>query len=73
METLPARFGVTVFYPISAQNVNDVDEIHSLLKKVCVALKFKECAFLKPIVDYMGHKILPGRLAAASALTKSIM
>lgn len=64
---------VIVFSPSTAQNFNGVDEVLFLLKKAGITLKFKKSALLKRKEDYLGHNILPGKLAAASVPTKNVM
>lgn len=50
----------------------EVEEILSLVQDTGVTLKIKKCAFFKTKVDYLGHNVLPGKFAEASAPTRAI-
>ena len=60
---------VIVFSQSHEQHVKDVDEVLSLLEKAGVSLKLSKCEFFQPRVNYLGHVIMPGKLAIAKERT----
>lgn len=62
-----------MFSPSGSEHVNDDNEVLSLLKRADVILKLNKWAFSNSKVDYLGRKIISGRLEAASVPAKVIM
>ena len=60
---------VIVFSQSHEQHVKDVDEVLTLLEKAGVSLKLSKCEFFQPRVNYLGHVIMPGKLAIAKERT----
>ena len=54
------------------KHVKDITDILSVLQQSGVSLKLKKCYFFKKSVDYLGHKIYPGKLAVASKTTDAV-
>ena len=56
---------VIVYSKAVEEHIQHVDEILTLLKNAGASLKLKKCHFFQSSVDYLGHVILPGKLAVA--------
>jgi hypothetical protein len=63
---------VIIFSQNEKEHVAHVDEVLQLLGQAGVSLKLKKCRWFQPKVDYLGHVVMPGKLAIASDGTKSI-
>ena len=61
---------------IFSKNVNEhirhVDEVLTILRNAGISLKSRECEFFQRKVNYLGHVILPNKLAIAKDLTQGI-
>ena len=62
---------VILFSTDITSHLGHVDEILTLLGQARISLKLKKCEFFQPRVDYLGHVIIPGRLAVALENTKA--
>ncbi len=47
------------------RHIRHIDEVLSILRKAGLSLKFKKSNFFCRSVDYLGHRIMPGRLEVA--------
>lgn len=63
---------VIVYSKAVEEHIQHVDEILTLLKNAGASLKLKKCHFFQSSVDYLGHVILPGKLAVAQKNIESI-
>lgn len=63
---------VIVFYTDENQHLKDLDEILGRLDKAGVTIRMKKCRPFSRRVDYLGHKILPGKMADATDPKKAI-
>ena len=63
---------VVVFSPTFDKHLADVRQVLQTLKRGGLSLKQKKCVWFSPSVDYLGHVILPGKLAVAQKNTYSI-
>ena len=60
---------VIVFSHSHEQHIKDVNQVLTLLGEAGVSLKLKKCEFFQPKVNYLGHVVMPGKLAIASERT----
>ena len=63
---------VIVFSRTEGEHLVQVDQVLTLLRKAGVTLKLSKCKFFQNKVDYLGHIILPGKLAIAQESTEAI-
>lgn len=56
----------------SAEHVDHVDHILLLIGEVGVTLKLEKCHFFMERFDYLGHVIIPGKLAIAEGSTTAL-
>lgn len=47
-----------------------VVSIFGLLREARVSLKSKKCVLFRRLADYLGHKVVPGKLSAAARSTE---
>lgn len=73
MEVLPSLFKRRdSLFAGGEHQLKDLDDILGLMEKVGVPLKMPKFRLSSRIDDYLGHKILPGKLYAAPEPTKDI-
>ena len=63
---------VIVFSSNEEEHLEQVDQVLNLLRKAGVTLKLSKCKFFQNKVDYLGHVLLPGKLAVARESTEAI-
>jgi len=63
---------VIVFSKTHDDHILHVDQVLELLRTAGVTLKLPKCHFFQPKVDYLGHVIMPGKLAIAGTATAAI-
>ncbi len=56
---------IIVYSKSEEDHIRHVDEVLSILRKAGLSLKFKKSNFFCRSVDYLGHRITPGRLEVA--------
>lgn len=52
------------------EHLKFLDTTMGLLRTCGVTLNLSKCMLFRTMLDYLGHTILPGKLAAALELTK---
>jgi Reverse transcriptase (RNA-dependent DNA polymerase) len=63
---------VIVFSRTIEEHFGHLQEVLSLLERAGITLKLSKCHFFKDTVDYLGHVIVPGRLAIATKNTDAL-
>ena len=63
---------IIIFSSSFKEHLKDVTDILTVLQKAGVSLKLKKCEFFRKHVDYLGHKIHPGKLAVASKTVDAV-
>ena len=63
---------VIVFSKTLTDHIDHLDEVLTLLGDAGISLKLRKCSFFQRKVTYLGHVILPGKLAVAADSTKAI-
>ena len=63
---------VIIFSRNEKEHVHHVDTILAILRQAGVTLKFKKSEFFRKSVDYLGHRIRPGKLEVLSTGLQAI-
>ena len=63
---------VIIFSKSMEEHVQHVDDVLELLGNAGISLKLKKCEFFQHKVKYLGHVLLPGKLAISTDATSSI-
>ena len=63
---------IIVFCNTKEDHLTHVREILTILKDAGFSLKLRKCSFFAQSVDYLGHVIRPGKIAAASKNTEAV-
>ena len=63
---------VLIFSRQQEDHIKHVDEVLTLLENAGISLKLRKCQFFRKSLDYLGHVLLPGRIAIAKDNTSAI-
>ena len=63
---------VIVFSKTFEEHLKNVSDILHCLKEAGFSLKLAKCSFFKQQVDYLGHVVMPGKLAVAKRTTEAV-
>lgn len=64
--------GAPIFSKSFEDHIKHLDEVLQLLQACSISLKLRKCSFFREAVDYRGHILLHGRLAASKDSTSEI-